>query len=165
MLVTTWLLKGLQDHRLYETEIGIIYLVLVMLICDIFRWDCKGKTFPVAKIDEGGWLSKGNPAEEGSGHAEANHQFTMWLWTRSFLSWSHSWPICQRVWTKWTQGSLLALTFCNPRGKLAGSIWISISDMSKISKNSHKVKISTDIILKMFLFRQSQKGQKSRVSK
>lgn len=44
-----------------------------MLICDIFRWDCKGKIFLVVKIDEGGWLSKGNLVEEGFGYVEVNY--------------------------------------------------------------------------------------------
>ena len=50
------------------TKQGIICLVLVMLVYDIFTWDCRGKTSPVAKVDEGGSLSKGVPAKEGSGH-------------------------------------------------------------------------------------------------
>lgn len=64
MLVAMWLVKGLQDRG---KETGIIYLVLVMLIYDTVRWDDRGKAFPVAKVDRGGPLSKGNPAEEGSG--------------------------------------------------------------------------------------------------
>lgn len=44
MLVAMWLVKGLKDRGLHGKEIGIIYLVLVMLIYDIVRWDDRGKT-------------------------------------------------------------------------------------------------------------------------
>lgn len=47
---------------------GIVCFVLVMLVCDIFMWDCRGQTFSMAKVEGGDSLSKGVQAGEGSGH-------------------------------------------------------------------------------------------------
>lgn len=142
----------------FEGPWGIIYFVLVMLTCDLVRWD-NWQNFPSGKNWQRGQTEQRKSSRRGlwiektatswlydCGQGPSYHGSSVGLFVKEFAP-------DELMGLHWLWYSIIL-------GKLVTSIWVSGSYMSKISKNSHKIKISADIIFKNISLSMVTEGEK-----